>query len=361
MQLTTVMVVVLIGWCGYTLLVSGRATCLRRRSLGTSFMTPHTLGWLSHSHIAQHIGLIAVFIGLGHSVLAMSGEESLAQVYREIEHPEAAEPEKSGLVIFIYSMVFTSLVSFFAVMIIPDKIRPQYFENLIGGLAMSLTGPFVARLAFHVFVVVVGTMILAGAVNTAIVGSNGVLNRVSEDGVLPIGSASPHPRFGTSYRIINLVVALQILMIIVSRGDVTSLANLYAFGVIWSFALNGTAVFVLRYTQPEGREYKVPLNFHIAGKEVPFGVGLITLILLSIALINLFTKPAATIAGVIFSGLLYAVFEISEKRISASGVKSTPNSISSICRRKPTSPQQRGREAGQHSRARQHVLCALSA
>ncbi len=36
------------------------------------------------------ITLAAVFVGLGHSVLAMSGEESLAQVYREIEHPEAA-------------------------------------------------------------------------------------------------------------------------------------------------------------------------------------------------------------------------------------------------------------------------------
>ncbi len=38
---------------------------------------------------------------------------------------------------------------------------------------------------FQLFVVVIGTFILSGAVNTAIVGSNGVLNRVSEDGVLP--------------------------------------------------------------------------------------------------------------------------------------------------------------------------------
>ncbi len=89
-------------------------------------------------------------------------------------------------------MVFTSLVSFFAVMIIPDKTRPQYFENLIGGLAMNLTGPFVARLVFHIFVVVVGTLILSGAVNTAIVGSNGVLNRVSEDGVLSDWFRQPH-------------------------------------------------------------------------------------------------------------------------------------------------------------------------
>ena len=44
------------------------------------------------------------------------------------------------------------------------------------------------RLSLNAFVVFVGFLILAGAVNTAIVGSNGVLNRVSEDGVLPDGS-----------------------------------------------------------------------------------------------------------------------------------------------------------------------------
>jgi amino acid transporter/nucleotide-binding universal stress UspA family protein len=316
MQLTTVMVIALIAWCGYTLLVRGGhlPPAPRPRNI---VMSDHALGWLANSHILQSFTLVAVFVGLGHSVLAMSGAESLAQVYREIEHPKLKNLKKAALVIFIYSMVFTSLVSFFAVMIIPDKTRPQYFENLIGGLAMSLTGPFVARLIFHIFVVVVGTLILSGAVNTAIVGSNGVLNRVSEDGVLSDWFRQPHPKFGTSHRIINMVVALQIVMIILSRGDVTFLANLYAFGVIWSFVLNGTAVLVLRYTQPQAREFKVPLNFRIGNTELPVGVALITLVLLSIAVVNLFTKPAATISGVAFSAVLFAVFEISEKRIQA--------------------------------------------
>jgi amino acid transporter len=268
MQLTTVMVIALIAWCGYTLLLRGGhlpPAPVPRNIV----MTKHALGWLAGSRIPEMFTLVAVFVALGHSVLAMSGAESLAQVYREIEHPKLPNLKKAALVIFIYSMVFTSLVSFFAVMIIPDKTRPQYFQNLIGGLAMSLTGPFIARLAFHVFVVVVGTLILSGAVNTAIVGSNGVLNCVSEDGVLSDWFRQPHPRFGTSYRIVNLVVALQILMILLSRGDVTFLANLYAFGVIWSFVLNGVAVFVLRYTQPQKREFKVPLNLRIAGREIP--------------------------------------------------------------------------------------------
>src|ERR1700736_1585546 len=120
---------------------------------------------------------------------------------------------------------------------------------------MRLQGPFMARLMFHLFVVVVGTLILSGAVNTAIVGSNGVLNRVSEDGVLSDWFRQPHRRFGTSYRIINIVVALQIVTIIISPGNVTFLANLYAFGVIWSFAMNGLSVLVLRYTRPGRRDF----------------------------------------------------------------------------------------------------------
>ena len=64
------------------------------------------------------------------------------------------------------------------------------------------------------FVVLVGVLILAGAQNTSIVGANGVLNRVAEDGVLPDWFRHPHSRFGTSSRIINLIVILQIVTIV---------------------------------------------------------------------------------------------------------------------------------------------------
>ncbi len=318
MKLVTVMVVLLISWCIYTAVLrhSALPPWPHPRNLR---LNASALGWLANSPLPHMFGIIAIFIALGHSVLAMSGEESLAQVYREIESPKLPNLKKAGLVIFIYSLVFTSLVSFFAVMIIPDSVRQSYLENLIGGLAMSLHGPLIARLVFHAFVVVVGTLILAGAVNTAIVGSNGVLNRVSEDGVLSSWFRQPHPRFGTSYRIINIVVALQIITIFISRGDVTFLANLYAFGVIWSFTMNGLAVLVLRYTRPGVREFQVPFNFYIRGVQIPVGLSLITLTLFLIAVVNLFTKPVATMAGGTFSVLLFIVFTISERRAHRGG------------------------------------------
>ena len=76
--------------------------------------------WVAEGHERHSLAAIAVLIGVGHSLLAMSGEESLAQVNREIASPKLKNLEKAGFVIFIYSLLFTSLVSFFAVMLIPD-------------------------------------------------------------------------------------------------------------------------------------------------------------------------------------------------------------------------------------------------
>ena len=121
--------------------------------------------------------------------------------------------------------------------------------------------------------VVVGFLILAGAANTSIVGSNGVLNRVSEDGVLTDWFRKPHKRFGTTYRLINLIVGLQLITILLSRGDVFVLGEAYAFGVIWSFAFNAVSVLILRYKRPDApRPWRVPLNLKFGSFELPLGL-----------------------------------------------------------------------------------------
>jgi amino acid transporter len=312
MYVTTVMVVIMIAWCIYTIAVRG-AHLPPLPSLKSLHYSEEALGWLLHTNLPYTIGLVGILIGLGHSVLAMSGLETLAQVYREIEHPKLKNLEKAGFTIFVYSVVFTAGVSFFAFMIIPDDVRPQFFGNLISGLAMNFAGPYHLRLAFQAFVVVVGVLMLSGAVNTAIMGSNGVMNRVSEDGILPDWFRRPHPKFGTSYRILNLVVVIQIVTIILSRGDIFILGEAYAFGVMWSFLMNGLAVLVLRYKQPGERGFRVPMNFRIGKIEIPVGLGLIITLLFLICIINLFTKETATVSGIAFTAALFTIFTLSEK------------------------------------------------
>src|SRR5256714_13145236 len=252
MYVTTAMVVLLILWCGVTILTKPEAQRLPPAP------APHNLsfnrdavGWLpriwpgalreqpaetppattpapeaatpeSRYGLAPNagalIGLVGILMAFGHSFLAMSGEESLAQVNRELEYPKHKNLMRAGFIIFLYSLLFTSLVSFFAYAIIPDNVRPQYFDNLISGIALNLAGPTSLKLAFQAFIVIVGFLMLAGAINTAIVGANGVLNRVSEDGVMTDWFRAPHKRFGTTYRMINLIVVLQLVAIIASRG-----------------------------------------------------------------------------------------------------------------------------------------------
>jgi hypothetical protein len=312
MQITTVMAVLMIAWCGVTIYMRGA----HLPPFELKF-TNDSLGWLKHFPGARTIGTLGILIAFGHSILAMSGEESLAQINREIEAPKLKNLLRAGMVIFIYSLLLTSLVSFFAVMIIPDSVRmSNYGDDLIGGLAMFMVGPLWARLALRAFVVFVGFLILAGAVNTAIVGSTGVLTRVAEDGVLLDWFRHPHKKFGTNYRIVNMVAMLQIATIILSRGDMFVLGEAYAFGVIWSFVFKTLSVLILRYKDKYHRLWRMPLNlkfFRPGGKDFPLGLALTFTILFATAGINLFTKQVATISGVSFTLALFVIFEISEK------------------------------------------------
>jgi amino acid transporter len=260
------------------------------------------------------IGVIGVLIAFGHSVLAMSGEETLAQVYREVESPKLPNFKKAAFIVFVYSLLLTASVSFLAVLLIPDDVRmSKYADNIIGGLAMNMAGPPEACLLLNAFVVVVGFLILSGAVNTAIIGSNGVLNRVAEDGVLPDWFLKPHRRYGTSHRLLYTIVGLQLATIVLSRGDMYVLGEAYAFGVVWSFVFKAAAMVVLRFKDRSPREYKVPFNLRIRGGEVPIGLCVVFLILLFTALLNVLTKETATIGGSIFTAVFLAVFIFSER------------------------------------------------
>jgi len=312
MQITTIMVVALLIWCPITILLRGHihlppAPLPRNLQFG-----PTALGWFKGT-IWPSIPIVAMIIAFGHSLLSMSGFETLAQVYREIAYPKMKNLRITANIVCWYAVVCTGVITVFAGMIIsPEDIRNLYADNLLGGLAMQLAGPELLRLVFHIFVVIVGVLILSGAVNTSIIGANGVLNRVAEDGVLLDWFRKPHKRFGTTHRMVNTVVLLQLATIVASRGDVYLLGEAYAFGVVWSFFLKSLGVLALRY-QRHDQEYKFPFNIRLGKVEIPIGLGVTTAILGFVAIANLFSKEYATKYGVGFTLVVFVIFTISER------------------------------------------------
>ncbi len=170
MIITTVMGAVMLTWCGVTLAVNGPAkskdgtpNTVNPTPNFTPKLNPTTkqmedpTGFLKHTSAAQRlrdltgrdasdwlglIGIFGIFIAFGHSILAMSGEETLAQVYREVESPKLKNFKKAAFIVFVYSLILTGGISFFAVLLIPADVRMNnYSDNLIGGLAMNVIGP----------------------------------------------------------------------------------------------------------------------------------------------------------------------------------------------------------------------------
>ena len=122
MYVTTVMVVIMIGGAA-TRLPCAAGICRRCRACRRSRTRRTRSAGCKPLGLPYTVSFIGILIGLGHSVLAMSGEETMAQVYREIEHPKLKNLEKAGFVIFLYSLIFTAGTAFFVVMIIPDAVR----------------------------------------------------------------------------------------------------------------------------------------------------------------------------------------------------------------------------------------------
>lgn len=332
MMATVVMGVIILGWSLLTLVLEGPRNTLTFQPTFTPKENPATgqmespLGFLEGTSVGNHLlqldgwgwlsglGMIGFFLAFGHSVLAMSGEETLAQIYREVESPKLTNFKRAALIVFVVSLLLTGGISVLAVLLIPNEVRmTQYSDNLIGGLAMNVYGPPIAKLLLNAYVVVIGSLLLAGAVNTAIIGSNGVLNRVAEDGVIPEWMLKPHPKFGTTHRILYLIFGMQLLTILVSRGDILLLGEAYAFGVVWSFVFNCLAMLILRFRDPASpRGFKVPLNLRIGGVEIPIGLGLIFMVLLTSAIMNALTKEIATVAGGCFTAVFFLLFLFTE-------------------------------------------------
>jgi amino acid transporter len=396
MQLTTIMGVLIVAWSAFTLFRNPNllhVPPLHPVFTGDSLdpgKPPSSAGWLVA--VPKLVGAIGILVAFGHSLLAMSGEESLAQVNREIEAPKLKNLLRAGFVIFLYSMLLTSLISFLAVLIIPDGKRVttlvvdngvntaqadaghgwvevdylrrrdaahpegdwgyllerettdvgaqplvktgrvvvvhsgrqhverdngEYRDNLINGLVHYLAGPSWLKIIMECFVVVVGFLILAGAVNTSLIGSNGVLNRLAEDGVLTPWFQHPQKRYGTTYRLIHIIGVMQVVVIIASLGDVDTLGEAYAFGVIWSFVFMTFSMAVLRFKDRSPRAYRVPFNLDVklasGAYDVPIGIGVVFLILATTAIINLATKKTATIWGVGFTAAFMIVFTVVER------------------------------------------------
>jgi len=122
MQITTVMVVMFLVWCGITLLTKGPAQIPPPPLPSNLTFTDESGGWLQGTFLLR-MSFVAIIVAFGHSLLAMSGFETLAQVYREIETPKLKNLKIAGTIVCVFAVFSTGVITLLAGMIIPDAQR----------------------------------------------------------------------------------------------------------------------------------------------------------------------------------------------------------------------------------------------
>ena len=111
-----------------------------------------------------------------------------------------------------------------------------------------------------------GTLVLA--CHAAMLGLSRLAYSLTTNRQIPSVLGRLHPGYGTPYVVI-VVAALLASALVVPR-DLEALAGVYAFGAMLAFLIAHVSVCVLRYREPDReRPYRIPLNVHVRGGDVP--------------------------------------------------------------------------------------------
>jgi APA family basic amino acid/polyamine antiporter len=144
---------------------------------------------------------------------------------------------------------------------------------------------------------------------------------------LPAGISAVQPRFHVPGRAIIIFAGLACLMIML--GQVTILADLYAFGAMLAYTMAHVSIIALRIKEPDlKRPFKIPLNIHIRQKDIPVTALIGGLATALTWLIVVYTHAYGRIVGfawIIVGLLIYILFRrITHRPIIARAPESPP-------------------------------------
>jgi len=181
--------------------------------------------------------LMALFFGFSAAMLGISGFESSANFVEEQAPGVFPKTLRNmwGIVSF-----FNPLIAFLIICIIPISTAAEHNESLLAFVS-TLTGGKVLGTIISIDAV----FVLCGAVLTSFVGVSGLINRMTLDRVLPNYFLKKNKR-GSNYRIIIAFLILCISILLVTLGDMKSLAGVYTFSFLSVMALFGIGNLLLK-------------------------------------------------------------------------------------------------------------------
>jgi APA family basic amino acid/polyamine antiporter len=216
-----------------------------------------------------------LLFGISISMVAYTGIETIANLGGETRNPVKSIP-RAVMLVFFTVIVLYSLLSMTALSAYPvhqaangqwiTDLTQRFLEDPIMGIAQVM--PLAIRPILSFWVAILAVTILIIATNAGMLGASRLAYFMGQRNHLPgfISTISQKSRVPINAIIIFSVVAI----VLVSSGQVTLLADLYAFGAVLAYTLAHISIIALRIKEPNlPRPFKIPWNIRIKNREIP--------------------------------------------------------------------------------------------
>lgn len=272
--------------------VASFATSLVTAVVGLARLQPGEWRVLTES-VQQFRGLDAhtMLIGFAGSWLAFSGLESISQLSPIMSAPLRRTARRTMLAVILSIVVTSPILTALSVAVLPPEMKAASTDSFISDLAGLKAGAWL-----KVSVVCTASALLLFAANTAMIGGYHVFLALSRDRFFPRLLARRNTHFSTPHWAILLTTVVPIGTILLTRGRLTLLGDMYSFGLLGAFTFTALGLDVIRWR--EGSRGWI------------FRLGLLTTLLVGGSwAINIVEKPYATAYGSVLAaaGLLMAL------------------------------------------------------
>lgn len=195
--------------------------------------------------------LFVLFLGFASSLLGVSGFESSADF---VEEQKKGVFKKTLRNMLIGIIIFNPLIAFICLNISPLNEIQANSNFLLAEEAKIIGGQ-----SFQYLVVFDAFLVLCGAVLTSFIGVSGLTNRMALDEALPLWFSKKN-RKGAHPRIIITFLLFSISILILTNGELSSLAGVYALSFLAVMSMFALGNIILKITRHDlKRFYTFPI------------------------------------------------------------------------------------------------------
>jgi amino acid transporter/nucleotide-binding universal stress UspA family protein len=239
----------------------------------------------------HELSVHSLLIGFAGAWLAFSGLESISQLSPVIRFPVRRTTRWAMLAVIITTILTSPLLSVLSVTMLEADVKATQSERFISEIAV-ISGGFGLKLA----VVLSASTMLLFAANTAIIGAYHIFLALSNAGFLPRVISLRSDKFHSPHVAISIATIVPVLVILATRGELTLLGEMYAFGLLGAFFFSSLSLDIIRW--------------RLGRRDLAFWFGLLTTVMVLIAwCVNIVDKELATLFGGLLSaiGMLFAI------------------------------------------------------